>query len=344
MTALLIEGFDHYTSAAELTQGGFTSAGTPTFTAGRYGRGQRVTLPTATEDLTYAVTATTEFYFGASIFITQINQVLDTLVSFNDTTGVGTQIQIDVDPSGRLQVTSGSTVLGLATGLNAVLYPGSHYYVEFHGLINNTTGTWDLIVNGTSVTSGSGADTQQTANATINELELHGGANLLPSFDDLYLNDNVGSAPYNGNVGDHELLLRLPNGDGFVNDWTGVGAGATNSDRVNDTVGNDGDTTYVNPEFVADIDAYTYEDIVTIYSGGADTIHSVQYKTAARGDSGSYLVFVRSTATDQDSPTITYNATYEYSRFQSLVDPFTSLAWTSANWDAAEAGVELVST
>lgn len=342
MSALLIEGFDHYISAAELTQGGFTSAGTPTFATGRFGRGRLVELPSATEDLTYAVAATTEFFFGASIMLGQVNGVADTLVSFVDT--ATEQLSIRVDPSGRLYVSRNGTTLGVATGDNAVLRGNAVNYIEFTAVINDTTGSWDLIVNGQSVSSGSTSDTKETANATFDSLVLHGSANLLPSFDCLYLNDNGGAAPYNTNLGDHELIPRRPNGDGFQNDWVATGAGTTNSDRVDDTPGNDGDTTYVAGSAVNDIDSWSYENISAVIAAGADNILSVQYKTSAKGSAGTFRERIRSVAADELAASNSFVATYTYARYQSLTDPNTAAAWTSTAWDAAEAGIELLTT
>lgn len=335
MSSLLIESFDHYTDASQLTEGGFTSAGTPTFSTGRYSRGRRVNLPSSAEDLSWTIASPpTEFFFGASIYLGQHNGVADTLVSFEE--GGTEQLSIRVDVSGRLYVSRNGTTLGVAAGTGAVLYPLAHNYVELHALISDTVGTWNLYVNGISVTSGSAADTQSTANNDIDELVLHGSANVLPSFDCLYLNSNAGAAPYNGRLKDHELITKRPNGAGFQTDWTPVSA--ANWQDVDDSPGNDGDTTFVNAETANDIDSYTFEDVSPL----TVNILSVQYKVCARGDSGTFRQRIRSVATDELATTESFNATYKYHRHQSLTDPNTAAAWTVAGWDAAQAGVELI--
>lgn len=334
MAALLIESFDHYVSAAELTQGGFTSAGTPTFSAGRYTRGYRVELPTATEDLTFVVAATTTFYFGASIYIGSL-AAGDTIVSFDDS--ATEQLSIRVTSLGRIYVSRAGTTLKVGTGAESVLQAQTHNYIEFTGVINDSTGSFTLRVNEAIVATDSNVDTKNTASTTFDTLKLHGSANLLPSFDDLYLNDATGGSPYNGFLGEHELITLRPNGDGYQNDWTPVGAGSTNSDRVDDNPGNDGDTTYVNAVAINDIDSWTYENCPIT----ADNILSVQLKAAAKSqDAADFRQKIRSVATDEDGTTHAFTTSYAYYRYQSLTDPNTAAAWTNAGWTAAEAGVE----
>ena len=334
MAALLIESFDHYISAAELTQGGFTSAGTPTFQTGRYSRGYRVTLPSASEDLSYTVAATTTFFFGASVYLGALDDG-DTLVSFDDS--ATEQLSIRVSPLGRIYVSRAGTTLKVGTGAESILQPFAHNYIEFTGVINDTTGSFTLKVNEVTVATDSNVDTKNTASTTFDTLKLHGSADLLPSFDDLYLNDSTAAAPYNTFLGEHELITLRPNGDGYQNDWSPVGAGSTNADRVDDNPGNDGDTTYVNAVTVNDIDSWTYENLPIT----ADNILSVQLKAAAKSqEAADFRQKIRSVATDENGSTHAFTTSYAYYRYQSLTDPNTAAAWTNAGWNAAEAGVE----
>ena len=339
MTALLIESFDHCTSAAEMVQNGFVSAGTPVFATGRYGRGQQIQLPTAAETLQFVLPSTaTELYVGMSCKIAGTPSAT-TVELFALLNAAVVQVSVHVDTGGRLLINRGAaTLLESSSAIEGILTPGISHYVELHTLVDNV-GTWEVLVNGTIVLTGAG-DTQEDATGDVDTLRLTGSTELAPSFDDLYVNDIAGAAPYNGYLNEHELMTLRPDGDGFQTDLTPVGAGTTNADRVDDTPGNDGDATYCEGNTVGALDSYTFENTpVTV-----DSILSVQLKSCTRAVvAGTIRQRVRSVATDELGGIHTLTTSYAYFRYQSLTDPNTAAAWTNAGLNAAEFGMEILS-
>lgn len=99
------------------------------------------------------------------------------------------QIALRRTGDGKLYVTRVATTLGTSAVIWASGDLGSWKYVEFEFTINNTTGSFNVYVDGVSVLSASGIDTQSTGNAFAGNMLVDFYANDQWEFDDLYIGD-----------------------------------------------------------------------------------------------------------------------------------------------------------
>lgn len=138
---------------------------------------------------------------------------------------------------GVLTVKRGATVV--ATGTTPLL-ANVYYYLEFKHIIANAAGTLELRVNGAVNVTFAG-DTQETANATANQIAVGGGipGGVTTDYDDLYILD--GQAGLNDYLGDRQVAYGLASGVGNSAQWTpSAGANWQNVDEA----APDDDTTY----------------------------------------------------------------------------------------------------
>ena len=170
------------------------------------------------------------FAFYPSTVVSEIN------ICTIDDTGTN-QVALTIDGVGTLRVrrgvningsSIGGTVLGTASTLIGF---GAWHYVELSVLIGSSTGTIGVQLDGVSVLSLTGQNTQNTANNTANQVRvgnpsITGG--LTVYFDDLYMNDGTGSHN-NSFLGDVSVLCRFPSANGTTNNYTNVFASFANN-------------------------------------------------------------------------------------------------------------------
>lgn len=245
------------------------------------------------------------------------------------------QVSLAINGSGKLELRSGNNGATLATG-TLVLQPNTWYYIEWDVLIAGAgAGTSACQVDGVSQFSVSGITTQQSGAAQMTALMLLGAGN--PAlFDDMYLKTTAGF------LGPSRIILKTPNSDGALTQWTPSAAGSHFS-KVNDNPP-DGDTTYNSDATATDIDLYGF----TALGQTPANIWAVQVDLYARKDDAAARTIateVRSGGTNfvgttQPALTTTYLALYTQIYEQ---DPKTAAAWILANLDAAQFGVQTIS-
>jgi hypothetical protein len=247
------------------------------------------------------------------------------------------KVQVRRGPMG-----AGGTVLG--TSASVVMSLNTFAYVEFKATIHNSAGTYDVRVNGASVLSGTGADTQESGAAQwtalllgIHEPTTNPGSSVNErEYDDLYVLDGSGSAPWNTFLGDCRVDARYPTAAGATTGWT-PSAGA-NDACVDETAPND-DTDSVSAASSPLTDTYTYQDAPVV---GA-TIYGVQHcLSVKKSDAGTCTVapVTRHSGTDYVGSTISPGTSYSYGLVVQATNPGTSAQWTEAGFNAAEFGVK----
>ena len=249
------------------------------------------------------------------------------------------QCDLRLMTDGTLQVTRNGTQLGRTT--NAIL-TSSFYYIEWKILINGSTGTVDIRVNGSSWLSLTGQNTQATANATANQIQLGGGGNstnaFTADFDDLYICDGTGAAN-NTFLGDCRVQATLPNGAGHSTQFTATGA-ASNWQCV-DQSAEDGDTTYVSSATAGQIDCYTFGS-VTPTSG---TVPFIQTMIVARkDDAGTRTIadVISNGTTNSIGTNVNIGTTYAQYLTIHETDPIAAGAWTITNVNGRQYGIDEV--
>ena len=248
------------------------------------------------------------------------------------------QVSLCVTAAGNLIVKRGTgsgTTLG--TSAASALVAGVQHHIQIMVTINDTTGSYEVKVDGATVLSGSGVDTKQTTNAWVDSYTLNGLGSFNTDFDDLYVWDGSGSAN-TGFPGDVRVLSALPSGAGATTGMT-PSTGA-NYAAVDDATPNTSD--YVSGDTVSEKDTYAFADIVgtgTVRGALLSAYATKAAEGAARGIKG----VCRSGGTEQLSSEVTLGVGWRY-WLQAVYenDPATAAAWASvAALNSAEWGVSV---
>jgi hypothetical protein len=161
-----------------------------------------------------------------------------------------------------------------------------------------------------------------------------GGGTVNPTFDDWYLCDNAGAAPYNSFLGAVRALMLLPNGAGDSAQFT-PSAGA-NWQCVDEDVQN-GDTDFVESNTLNHKDLYNIQEP----DSTATVIYAVRVSATARYSSGgarNIRLAIKSGSTEAQSGELALGATYRELSHQWLNNPATSAPWTIAQLNSLQVG------
>jgi hypothetical protein len=258
------------------------------------------------------------------------------------------QVSLRANADMTLSVLRGTTVLGTTTNALPV---STAAYVEWKVVIDNAAGSVEVRINGATGLSLAAQDTQQTATTGWTSVVLGqidalansgvgiGGASKTFDYDDLYVLDGSGAAPWNAFLGDLRVDVRVPTGAGTTTGWT-PSAGA-NWQNVDDAAPDD-DTTYNGTATVDAIDTFVVQDAAV---AGA-TIYGVQQCLSMKKmDAGTCTVapVIRHSGTNLVGAAIAPGTTYAYSLIVHAANPGTAAPWTEADFNAAEFGYKKVS-
>lgn len=223
-------------------------------------------------------------------------------------------------------LTGGSSAAGVISGL------GVFYEVEWSYTVNDTTGAFNLRINGVSVLSGSGQDTRNGgAVGTINTFRLT-TSGATDDFDDL-----TGSPAADDWKNTPRVIGQLPNSDGGVLQWT-CSTGSTHYQMVDDATPG-GDTDYVTDATAGHRDTYGYPSVGV---GSTATVYGVMLRLWARKDDAGVRTIdgvARIGGVNYDKGNA-FGLTSTYAPYENLwtTDPSTAAAWTVAGVNAAELG------
>ncbi len=242
-------------------------------------------------------------------------------------------LRLAVNADGSLTVSRAGTALAGGTTAAGVISALNVYYeIEWSGTINDTTGAFELRVNGVSVCSGSGVDTRNGgAVGTISTFRIT-TSGATDDWDDWY-----GSAAANDWKGNPRAIGQLPNSDGGVLGWT-PSTGTTHYTLVDDATPG-GDTDYVSSSTSGVRDAYGYPALPV---GSGSTVYGVMERLWARKDDAGARVIdgvARIGGVNYDNGS-SFGLTSDYAPYEPkwTTDPSTSAAWTVAGVNAAELG------
>lgn len=337
MTLLFMDGFDHYASADITKKYSVSSSATISSNTGRRSGGCYVggkyhyttkSLPSSSASVV----------FGMAV----------KLVSDASTTGLvsileGTTVHLTLGfvgtTGGKIRITrgdSGGTLLATST---ATLSIGFWYYVELKATIHDTTGSYELRINGGADVSGSSVDTRNGgASGVIDTIQLGSYATIgtPASYDDFYICNQSG-ATNNNFLGDCRIDTLYPTSDGNYSAFT-PSTGTTHYTLVDESTPNT--TDYNSGVNSGDRDSYGYQDLSSITN---QTIYAVQINAAAlKSDAGarSLGTMSRLSGTDKDGTGAALGTSQMYISEIQETDP-SSAAWTQSNVNAAEFGVKV---
>lgn len=264
-----------------------------------------------------------------------------TLLMIRD--GNSPQVSLRVNSTGTLSVMRGQgdgTVLGTTT---ATLNVGSYVYIELKVKVDSSVGTVDLRLDGASVLSLTGQNTRNTSANQWTSIALGAyesinyvsqGNNKPVDFDDLYVLDGTGAAPFNTFLGDCRVDARMPTGAGASTQWTPT-PGLANWQCVDDpSVNYDADTVVAPTASLTD--TFVVQDVVA----GATVLAIQHCLNLKKADAGIATVvpIVRHSSTNYAGSGIYPTGGYTYGLQIQTTNPGTGAAWTEADFNACEFG------
>jgi hypothetical protein len=254
--------------------------------------------------------------------------------------GTNVQVSVAVTAFGELKIYRGASFSPLGTTSGAILKCGVWSYIEIKVKIHSSTGTVDVRVNGTSVLSLTGKNTNNSGTAVVTNVKIEGNLNSTDKgyFDDFYLLDNTGSNNTTF-LGPQKIVAVFPNADGGTLQWT-PNSGSNHYDRVNENPA-DTNTTYLSDSTSGHVDIFTK----AATPASITSIKGVQQNTYFETDSGSAFSLIQrlvSGGTTSDAGgTAGVNGTYGTAARLLETDPNTGSLWTQSNLDSATIGIKV---
>jgi hypothetical protein len=253
------------------------------------------------------------------------------------------QIELRYDIAGSaFRVYRGNGTTLLAT-IPYTFNTSAYVYVEFRAKIDNSAGEWELRVDGVTLDSATGVDTQTSGNAYANILwlgEITNNASHDLYYDDLYVLETAGGGE-DDFLGDVRVECLFPNGNGATNDWDGSDGNSVDNYLLVDETAPNGDTDYVESTSVADRDLYEYGNLAT----ASGTVYGVQIlPSAKKTDTGARSIasVARLTGgTDEVGADLPLGTAYAYRIEGVREEKPGGGAWTIADVNAAQFGTEV---
>jgi len=264
--------------------------------------------------------------------------------------GAGAHLSVALNPDGTFTLWRTNFGYSLCAQSTEGLQSAAWAYVEFKWRIDDTTGSFEIRVGGTTVLTYSGKTTTNLTNLGVwNAVRLLGQVStpaapmLTLRMCDLYLADlaTAAAADVSDFLGDGTINCIVPNNVGSTTGWSP--SGGANWQMVDDRPSPDDDGTYNAASFLNTKDTYAYEDIPP-----AATVKGVQVCILARKETeGTAAVapIVHQGSTDYVGPTQGV-ATLAYDRYLTQpydLNPATTAKFTAGEINAGEFGVVKVS-
>ena len=249
----------------------------------------------------------------------------------NATLGIGATLNPTAPSS--LTVKLGGTTI--ATYSSFTMRDNEWYYMELKVFCHPTSGTVEVRIDGVTVISLTGINTQAGANTYHNKVSLVGAQ--YNYFDDFYICDGSGTT-VNNFQGVCKVIGLLPNADTGTIQWT-PSTGTTHYNLVDSNPANA--TDYVYSSTQTNTDLYTYPDLI-----GDGTIIGLQLNTQAALSDGTSIILqtpiVSDGSTDLGADYTLTSGTYADFKHISTTDPHTGSAWTINGLNAAQIGVKVM--
>lgn len=344
MSLRFADSFSHYATADILDKWTAQDFSASTSISAGNGRNSnaswRISSPNGPRSLSLTLDAQQTWIMGCAFKTASLslysNSAAGDIMSVRDAGSAQCDLRVLTD--GTLRATRNGTTLGTTS---FAISANTFYYIEWKVKIDNTTGTIDVQVNGSNKLSLTGLDTQNTANATANQVvmgNLGGNSNTTSDFGDFYACDGQGSAPTNTFLGDVRIEAKFTNGAGVTTEWTP--SAGSNFQNVDETAPDD-DTTFNSSSTINQVDTYAYPDITP----GFGTVFGVQVLMNTRKDDGGTRTIapvVRSGSTNYVGNSQNISTSYLYYRQMYEQNPDTAAVWTVSGVNAAEFGIKII--
>ncbi len=332
MALLFMDGVAHYSNVAQKWN---STSGGPSIASGPPGvKALSLSGGSGGQSVSKSIASTSEVIVGCRIKYNIIPNGDRGIIRLQESSAI--HLDVRIAATGQLRVTRNGTTL--ATGTTA-LTAGSIYYIELRGLINDSTGQYELRINGVTEVSGTSADTRNGGTGIVDTVVFHtgvdnGSINLLVS--DIYICNAAGSLN-NTFLGDVKVETLYPTGAGTTTNFTpSAGSNYQNVDDVTP----DGDSTYNTDATAGDKDTFAMGDLATT----AGSVLAVQQIVCCRkDDAGSRTLHtvMRSGGTDYEGGDTAVGDSYANVFGLRETNPATSAAFTISDVNGMEAGYKV---
>lgn len=241
-----------------------------------------------------------------------------------------TGINVRWNGAGELGVYFNTTQLAVTSGLG--LHINQWTFIELQVTVHNSAGAYNLKVNGTSLLSASGIDTQPGSNAWTDTVRFGHSAisNMAESLDDIYVRSD---STFHGPV---KVATIFPTSDSAVDATPSTGG--SNFALVDDNPANS-DTDYVTAN-TTDQDIYGYGNISAVANVFGVMVNTVCRETDATPFSIKQIAKSGGTTALSSGQGIS-STSYVQRRAIWELNPDTTAAWTESEINAAEFGFEV---
>ena len=337
-----MEGFENDQTITDLTRKYATAPAAVALATGRL-LGKAFSFVGATSGCSFrtpSLGAQSTWYVGMSMFVSS-GQMGNAFAPMALYTGTSSQISLNVSVTSNLQyvliLKRGATTIATSAALSC----GVWATVEMKIVINTSTGSYDVRVNGTSVMSGSGVNTANAGGTTADAVEFHGfdagsGSSIL--YDDIYVFDSTGSTN-NNFVGTVVIEGLFPNADGATDDWNTLSGGSHYAEV--DEQNADDDTSYIETPDNAKKDLFGFSNLSFISGNILGVQVNTQAKVSISGTRTFSHVFRDGTLTTEDTKTAKSVTSTTYDHFFDVWDqnPQSAAPWTVSDVNNAQFGV-----
>jgi hypothetical protein len=286
------------------------------------------------------------YTFGVAV---KFGSIANPARSFMTMQGGNGQIQhaIRANPDGSLQAfRANTTSFPIPGALSAagLVQANQWFYLEVKGTSHATAGAMTVRVNNTVVFSVAGTNTQGTVNqdTTIGEITVGvlSGSNNPTTVDDVYVCGGAADTtdPF---LGDLVVETLYPNGNGAVNQWLGSDGNTTDNYLLVDEVGSPSTTDYVADSVPGHQDLYAMGDLVTINATVLAVEHYVYLRKMDSGAASFKILNRGGGGTITKSAALTPTTSSDTYAYPLLLNPDTGAAWTVAEVNALQSGVEI---
>jgi hypothetical protein len=248
-------------------------------------------------------------------------------------------ISVTCSATGTLSVRRGDREATILSTSVSTITHSTFYFIELKVTLHDSTGVYDLKVNGTTYTSGSGVDTLVSGAATWDGIGLGGtniGQNYSIDFDDLYVADGSGGVE-DDFLGDHRIVCVVASsGNGGNTDWS-PSTGSDHGALVDENPPNESD--YNQSGTAGQRDTYNFAAVGV--SGTVKALQTLRYIKAEAAGVRSVAPVIRISSTNYDGTTQALGSDWTYHREIYRQNPATTAAWTISGIDGAEFGAKV---
>lgn len=279
--------------------------------------------------------AVSEFYFGTGFYYTEASaqrRILN-FVSPNGTLTTG----LWTDTAGHLKFVRGDGAATLATS-STTFALSTWYYIEGHVVVNSSTGSVALKVNGVQdIAETTSLNTRGDGAAGGDTVDRLGFApdDALHLLDDFYFNDTTGTVN-TGYSGDIRIKGYIPSADGSNSGMT-LSTGTSHFAVVDDVPPNDA-TDYAYGTGTTEVDTLNIPN-----TSNVGTVQAVMlWVRAQKSDAGAgnIATVLKSGATTDTGSDQALSTSWAYYRKVFNQDPNGTINWTASAVDSMEIGAK----